>query len=310
MKKVLALFAVVVLAVAFFGTTACKKPALVDPTPTATQFVLLDDFFDGDNRTDPGVFGGYWYSFDDHAAQFAPSGVDMNCGDSTVWPISDSVAQLTPNCTPTFIMSVYSAAPIETPPLGVTSPNYLRVYGNVDRLNTSGYKYGFIGFGANLLDAAADGSKNTINATALGYKRIQFYFKNGPNAGAGAQKWKVKLSTSVAVGDGSCAMQDPDNAPVCPFTATNTWQKFDKSLTADFAPETTWGLTACGSRAVKTNCATLVNAVSWYDGGAQYKCTSAMALTALNAIQWQTDFGGTSNTNAFDLELAQIVLIK
>jgi hypothetical protein len=306
MKKVMVLLAVAVLAVAFFGTTACKKPALADPTPTPTIYVLLDDFVDGDNRTDTTVFGGYWYTFDDLSA----SNDNVTCGDSNIKPQSANAGMkfygmTTATPAPTFIMQSYTTTS-ETKPTGVTSGYYARVSGTVDR---SGYPYGFVGFGCNLLDVNPDGSKQIVNFTTAGYKRLQFWYKNGPTLGAGVTvPWKVKLPTSVVIGAGPCTMGDVDDQPVKVFTSTNVWQKFDVALDdADFANEA-WGVTACGSRAALTTC--VPGSVSYIAGGAQYKCTATQALSAMNALQWQTNFSGTSSSYPYDLEIAQVTLIK
>lgn len=318
MKKVLVLLALAVLAVAFVGTTACKKGSTEEPLPTATQFVLLDDFADGDNRTNSVDFGGYWYSFDDAAAQINPvASPDSNCGNSTIWPISDTIAQQTPGVTPTFVLSNYVTDSV-TPPTGVTSGYYIRVTGNVNRNTATGYKYGFVGFGANLLDVGGDGVKNTVNAVAQGFTRLRFWYKNGSTIPAGTTvPWKIKLANSSPVGAGPCKIEDVDDVPVCAFTATDTWQHFDKSLTDDFANEGwpgsgTGASTACGADRTPflTACAAAVGALSYYDTAAKYKNTPAEALPWLTAIQWQTNFGGVASTNAFDLEIAQVELVK
>ena len=293
------------------NTATCTRTAVVlsptvTPTITSTSIVVvvLDNFQDGDNMTDTAAFGGFWYTYDDLPAQFS---VSSNCGDSTIWPFSNSVAIQTPNCTPTFIMSSYALSS-ETPPIGVTSPYFARVYGNVDR-SATGYAYGYTGFGANLLDIAGDGFRNTINATAAGYTRLQFWYKNGPTV-TGTVLWKVRLGTSAMVGSGPCTMtEEVDDEPVCSFASTSAWQKFDKSLINDFMNET-WGMAYCGTRSALTACASLVNGLYFYDGGATFKCTSAQALAALNAIQWQTNFGGTSAANPYDLEIAEVVFVK
>lgn len=302
MKKVLALLAIAVFAVSFFGTVACKKAALVDPTPTPTQFVLLDDFVDGDNRTDTITFGGYWFTFDDLSA----SNDNVTCGNSNIMPQSANAGMkfygmTTATPVPTFVMLSYTTTS-QTKPTGVTSGYYARVSGTVDR---SGYPYGFAGFGANLLDVWPDGSKTTINASAIGYKNLRFWYKNGPNV-TGSVLWKVKLPTSVLIGNGTCRMEDVDNQPVKNFTSTDTWQYFDFALSS-FAPEG-WGVTVCGSRAALTTC--VPGSLSYIAGGAQYQSTAAQALTALSGIQWQTNFSGTSATNSYDLMIAQVVLTK
>jgi hypothetical protein len=273
-----------------------------------TGFAVLDDFATNENRTDTTEFGGYWYTFDDAVAQIGPT---TQCGNSTIWPISDSVAIQTPNCTPTFVISDY-VADGETPPPEVTAPYFARVHGNVDR-SATGYQYGFAGFGANLLDVAADNFKNTINATARGYTRLQFWYKNGPTVTA-STPWKIKLPNSALVGGvGPCKMEEGDDVPVCVFTSTNVWQKFDKNLLTDFANEGWPTVTKLCDipRNTITSCSTATS-ISYYDNAsyAQFKCTSAEALVALNAIQWQTNFAGVAATNAFDLEVAQVVFIK
>jgi hypothetical protein len=305
---------VIISAITVLTAIGCRPQPITNPYPTftPTEFVLLDDFSDGDNRTDTGAFGGYWYTFDDAAAQLNPvASPNSNCGDSSIWPISDAVARQTPNCTPTFIVSNYTAAgAIPAPARTNDSQNFARVYGNVDR-STAGYMYGFAGFGCNLLNVdPVTGYKVTINASALGYKRLSFWYRNGPTA-TGPTPWKVKLPNSALVGGtGPCRMEEVDDVPVCKFTSTSDWQLFDKALAApDFANEG-WGKTACGTRGPMTQCAALVGGLSYYNNGDTYKNTASEALPWLNAIQWQTNFETTSAVNTFDLEIAQVVFLK
>jgi hypothetical protein len=291
------------------ATALAKLTATPTMTITATatlQIILFDDFMDGDNRTDTGSFGGYWSAYDDMPA----SNDNITCGDSSIWPMSQNAAVKfygisTQTPVPTFIMSQYAAAPMETPPAGVTSGYYLRVSGNVDM---SGYPYGFAGFGANLLDTNPDGSRQTMNFTALGYTRLRFWFKNGPSLSAvTTTPWKVRLADSYAINGGPCMMQDVDDYPVKDFTSTSSWQHFDVLFASNFANEG-WGMTACGTRAPLTVC--VPGAISYIAGGAEYMCTAAQALTAMNSLQWQTNFTGTLFGNHYDLEIAQVEIIK
>ncbi|HRU39283.1 MAG TPA: hypothetical protein P5511_05355 [Candidatus Goldiibacteriota bacterium] len=297
MKKFLASFAVVLLAVAVLGgLNACKK-AVEDPVPTATKFVVFDNFTDGDNQTDTGAFGGYWYTFDDLAA----SNDNIVCGASNVWPMSENAnIKYDYGATPKFTMSEYATTG-QTKPSGVTSNYYARVSGTVAR---NGYPYGFAGFGANLLEVdSGTGAKVPVDATAAKYARLVFWYKNGPSVTTNTP-WKVKLGTQASLG--ACKMEEVDNQPVAKFTSTNTWQKFDKAF-SEFAPEG-WGSTTCGIRAAQTTCVT--GAVSYVAGGAQYQCTAAQAMASLDALQWQTNFDGSLASNPFDLMIAEVTIIK
>jgi hypothetical protein len=308
MKKTIILITVFVLAAAFSGNSCRVHPPTPPETPTiGPQTLIFDDFLDGDNRTDTANFGGYWYTFDDLSA----SQDNIKCGNSSIWPLSANASVKfsyiqTTTPVPTFVMNSYTLTS-ETPPPGVTSGYYVRVSGNVDR---SGYPYGFAGFGANLMDVNNDGSKKTVDFTIAGYSELKFWYKNGPSVTA-STPWKVKLPTSVLIGAGPCKMEDVDNQPVKGFTTSNSWQKFDAVFATNFAPESGWGQTTCGNRGPMTTC--VPGSVSYYGTtGAQYKCTAAQALTAMNALQWQTNFAGSdvSATNPFDLEIAQVEIIK
>jgi hypothetical protein len=319
MKKYLAILAVVVLAVAVLGgLSACKK-AVEDPVPTATMFALLDNFTDGNNQTDPAEFGGYWYTFDDLTASI--NNLAGNCGSSSVWPMSENAnIAYGYGATPEFTMSTYSSP--SDKPAGVTSNYYARISGTVNRSAYNqnpnvGYPWGFAGFGANLLEVdSGTGDKVPLNAVTRKYTRLVFWYRNGPSVTTDTP-YKVKLGTQVSVGDGSCSMGEGDNLPVSAFTATNTWQKFDKAFST-FAPETGWGITTCGQRGDETTCVpgAAPSNTDFYTGGggsvaaAKYKCTPAEALTKLDALQWQTNFGSVGNDQAFDLMIAEVTIIK
>jgi hypothetical protein len=299
-KTILVLTATVVT---FLMVTGCPHPTpIIDPVYTATVSVLVDDFSDGDNRTDTGAFGGYWYTFDDLAGKET----DSQCGNSEVYPPSDAyLVKNSINVTPTFVMSSYSAS-LQTPPTVVTSGYYARVSGTVNRDKTTGYTYGFVGFGANLLDVAADGSKNPVDASA--YTKLRFWYKNGPSLGASTTTpWKVKLGTNAPILNLSCRMEEVDDQPVKEFTSTNQWQQFSVDLLS-FNNEN-WGNSASCSEARGTPTGCVPGFVS-YIGGAKFKCTAAQALPYLTAIQWQTNFKTTSSGNTFDLMIAQVELIK
>lgn len=292
-----------VLVTVFLLVTGCPRPPITPPIPTNTQFVLLDDFSDGDNRTNISSFGGYWYTFDDLAAKTTSS----QCGSSSIYPPSDSyLVKNGINVTPTFVMSSYTASS-QMPPAGMTSGFYARVSGTVNRDITTGYQYGFVGFGANLLEVAGDGFKNTVNASAAGYTSLKFWYKNGPSV-TGAIPWKVKLSSTAPIGAGPCTMEEVDNHPVYAFSSSDDWTLFNVPLSS-FAPED-WGSqpTSCSTRGTPTNC--VAGFTSYLNGGAQYKCTAPQALVYLNAIQWQTNFTTSFSGNSFDLMIARVELVK
>jgi hypothetical protein len=321
MKKILVVLAVFVLAVVLAGTMSCKpKPTVT--APVSTPFVLFDDFAEGDNRTDTVAFGGYWYSYDDLTNQIA---VGSKCGDSNVWPISGNAAEkqlarTTETMVPTFVMMQYAILPSETPPVagiastearpaGVTSDYYLRVSGTVDQTTAgNGYPYGFAGFGANLLDVdAVTGNKIPVDCTAAGYKRLQFWYKNGPSVTT-STPWSVALGTTYNLVSG-CAMTDNDDTPFVAFTSTNVWQKFDHAF-SEFAPHS-WGTeiaTTCEARGTASTCSTFDSVA--YVGGAQFKCTGAEAMGAVTALKWQTGWDNTNATHIFDLEIAQVAITK
>jgi hypothetical protein len=309
MKKILVLIAVFVLAAALVGSMSSCKQRSPAPSDTNTPGpIVFDDFSGTAGQTDGSKFGGYWYTYDDLVNHNGASAV--NCGDSQVVPMSANAnARFNYGATPlpTFVIIVPDVTP--------TGTNYgfaLRVSGNVDRLSTQGYQYGFAGFGANLLGTNLDGSKNPIDAISLNYNRLQFWYRDGPTAGIHpANNWKVSLGNSYTPTGAACSMTVNDNVPVFNFTTTTTWQKFDHAFT-EFAPEG-WGspiTAACPARGAKTSCSidTTVPPADAYDGGAQFSCTAPQALTALNALQWQTNFSTATNANPFDIEIAGITI--
>ncbi|HRU39546.1 MAG TPA: hypothetical protein P5511_06685 [Candidatus Goldiibacteriota bacterium] len=316
MKTKIALIISAILLLSITGCPNCN-PVKPEPEPTATQFVLFDDFSDGDNQTASAELGGYWYTFDDLTASI--NNLPGNCGSSTVWPMSENAnIKYGYGIAPQFVMSAY-VSPSEKPS-GVASDYYARVSGVVNRsaLNqdaNTGYPWGFAGFGANLLEVD-NGKKVPVNAAARKYERLVFWYKNGPSVSANTP-WKVKLGTQAVVGSGPCVMGEGDNVPVASFTATNTWQKFDKAF-SEFAPESGWGQTACGQRGDETICVpgAAPSYTDTYTGGggsvpaAKYKCSAQQAMTALDAIQWQTGFSAVGNNQAFDLMIAEVKIIK
>ncbi len=208
-KTILSLLVVLI----FIGAmvVGCKSKPTPSPdteTPTATVPAypgdLFDNMEDGDNRSNTDKFGGYWYTYDDLAAP--------NNGDSIVWPMSE-----------TAMIKYGYPTPVAT--FQMTAPGYngsaycARVSGKV----TTTFQYGFIGMGADLIDAGAGNPKIPMNFIQEGYTKLQFWYKNGPTV-TGSKNWKVKLNSTYN------GLTDENDQPRKTFIATDQWQFFDELL--------------------------------------------------------------------------------
>lgn len=216
MKKALLVFTVFVLAVAIAVSMGCAKKNPVAGEPTALPTVvppaglMIDDGAAKDNANEvpAGVGGpGYWYTYDDT--------LDTG-GNSYVVPMSDTWADAHSEAHVAF----YKQAP------GYGGAGYAaRITGYV----TTGYQYGFIGMGVNLLAVNGVSCAAYFDVTATGpngaYTGIYFWEKGD------GQSYSVKIPY-IDNSTSACASLEGNDDYAYTFTSTSDWSMVQVAFTS------------------------------------------------------------------------------
>jgi hypothetical protein len=175
----------------------------ITPTFTQTPGALVDDCEDGD---DVNLWGGYWITYDDNGP--------VNNGTSYVWPMSQTWAtRWKLGTTPPFAMS--------TPGYNSSYAAQVTGYVTTDSVTTepasetiTGYTYGFIGMGTQLINGAGEPTCYEVDVSR--FTGMKFWAKG--DGYASGWEFKVPFTTTT---NGNC----DESTSITPssFTGSDEW---------------------------------------------------------------------------------------